>query len=101
MGKTEDWQYEFQTFRRADGGKRTQRKLKWDLCPVCSQEKKNIRAAMCRRCYEAGGDSWVKNAADILGRILEAVDAGTAVKSSTINHARMLLRRAKEGSRNG
>lgn len=93
--KGESWQYEVQQFRRSDGGTRTQRKLKWDLCPSCGGAKL-IGSKVCRDCYEKGEWSWEREAHTVLQRFLESVDTGKPVKRETIEKARALAR-AKEG----
>jgi len=83
------WQYEVQYYRRPDGGLRSQRKLLYDLCPVCRKHKKRIRAVRCRRCYEKRS-SRAKEAAILLARFIHAVRNGEPVKKSTVQYAELL-----------
>lgn len=90
MAKHESWQYAVSRFRRPDGGIRTQRKLKYDLCPVCQENRKYISSKQCRQCFETK-NNWDKEAYRVLRRFLAAIDEKKPVKKHTIKKARILV----------
>jgi len=86
----EDWRFEVQYYRRPDGGLRSQRKRQYDLCPICQQHKKRLRARRCRRCYEKRSNR-AREAAHLLARFVNAVKFGEPVKKATVQYSELLI----------
>lgn len=86
----EPWQFITQEYKRHDGARRRQRRLTYDLCPVCGKNAKRISATRCRDCFEYKGEAG-KEAVRMLAVFLDCLDHDKAIDSRHIARARKCL----------
>jgi len=90
-GPYEPWQFKTQIYRRHDGALRRQRKLYFDLCPICKENAKQITSKKCRNCYERV-DEQPDEALRLVAIFMDCLDNDKAVDPRHLKRARKLLR---------